>query len=118
MQTAEIKDAVLQILMEQPERFYSAYQICQRLEVDHPNLWKRLVADYPSTHPSTPMGEGTGNQYSPASFVANALAQFVREKVAGLTQETLDAAGVSFGTTVPGFTGKYVGIWAFKTPTV
>lgn len=66
-------------------------------------------------HAGTPMGEGTGRQYSPATFVASALSYFVQaDEVAGLTKEVFECDGVSFGDIAPGFTGNVVVIWAIK----
>lgn len=111
----DVKDEVVRILQAAQGRFLSAYQICQRLQVAAPKLWARLVSEYPSVNADTPMGEGTGSQYSPATFVANALKYFVEKRmVAGLRQEEFECAGVSFDGTAPGFTGNVVGIWAIR----
>jgi hypothetical protein len=113
MRFDDVKDEVVQILQAAQGRFLTSYQICQRLEVAAPALWARLVKEYPSVHVGTPMGKRTGKQYSPASFVANALKEFVaKNEVAGLRQEEFDCEGVSFSDIDPGFTGNVVAIWA------
>jgi len=113
MQYHEILDELTAIIQEAEGRFLTAYQICQKIELNYPNLWESLVNEYPSSAPETPMGEGTGRHYSPASFVANALSHFnSNSTIRGLKQELLECEGVSFNGVEPGFTGNVVGIWA------
>lgn len=115
MRFVDVRADVEQILRSAQGRFLSAYQICQRLQVVAPARWAQLVAEYPSVHAETPMGEGTGRQYSPASFIGNALKHFVETgEVTGLRQELLECEGVSFDGIDPGFTGNFVGIWALR----
>ncbi|ABM23693.1 MULTISPECIES: hypothetical protein [Shewanella] len=115
MQYKNIKDELENVIKSAEGHFLSAYQICQKLENNYPNLWSSLVYAYPSLDPNTPMGEGTGLQYSPASFVANALKYFTANSaISGLRQETLKCEGVNFDGVAPGFTGNIVGIWAIK----
>ncbi|WP_027150376.1 hypothetical protein [Methylobacter tundripaludum] len=115
MHFADIKTEVVAILESAQGRFLTAYQICQRLEMSAESTWQALVAEYPSVNAATPMGEGTGRQYSPASFVANALKHFVETSaVRNLRQELFECEGVSFNGIDPGFTGNVVGIWAIN----
>ena len=115
MQHSEIKNEVVAILAGAGGQFMSAYQICQHIKKDFEPLWDRLVAEYPSANPATPMGEGTGVKFSPASLVAQALAGFARAgSVKGLCHERLSCEGVSFSGTDPGYTGNVIGIWAIK----
>lgn len=115
MHFEDIRNEVVQIIQSAQERFLTAYQICQRLQITAEPLWEALVAEYPSTNAATPMGEGTGRQYSPASFVANALKHFIETRaVPNLRQELFECEGVSFNGIDPGFTGNIVGIWAIK----
>ena len=116
MRFEEIRNEVIQIVQSVQGRFLTAYQICQRLQVTNPQLWQSIVEEYPSTNPQTPMGAGAGQQYSPASFVANALTHFITNHSApGLRQELFECEGVSFSGIYPGFTGNIVGIWAIDT---
>lgn len=116
MQFTNIKNELVSVLESAQGRFLTAYQICQRLEVCAKPTWQALVEEYPSADPATPMGEGTGRQYSPASFVANALKHFVDTgAVPKLKQELFECEGVSFTGIDPGFTGNVVGIWAINT---
>jgi hypothetical protein len=63
------------------------------------------------------MGEGAGMKFSPATFVAQALANLVkRGDVPGLRQEHFSCEGVAFSGIAPGYTGNVIGIWAIKTP--
>lgn len=113
MHFAEIRTEVVEILKATQGRFLTAYQICQRLEVRAEPTWQALIKEYPSVNVETPMGEGTGRQYSPASFVANALKHFVETSaVPNLRQELFECEGVSFNGIDPGFTRNVVGIWA------
>jgi hypothetical protein len=115
MQHLEIKNEVVAIVAGADGQFMSAYQICQHLKKDYKPLWDRLVAEYPSADPATPMGEGTGVKFSPATFVAQALAAFAKAgNVQGLRHERLFCEGVSFSGTDPGYTGHVIGIWAIK----
>lgn len=115
MQHLEIKKEIVGILAGAKGQFMSAYQVCQRIEKDHKLLWDRLVAEYPSANPATPMGVGTGVKYSPATFVAQALAALAKaNSVQGLRHEHLSCEGVSFSGTDPGYTGNVIGIWAIK----
>ena len=115
MHFADIKTEVVAILESAQGRFLTAYQICQRLEISAEPTWQALVAEYPSVNAATPMGEGTGRQYSPASFVANALKHFVETSaVRNLRQELFECEGVSFNGIDPGYTGNVVGIWAIN----
>jgi len=111
----DVKDAVVTILQAAEGRFLTAYQICDRIEESVPQLWEQLKNEYPSVHAHTPMGEGTGKKYSPATFVASALNYFgEKKKVADLKQEKFECKGVSFDGIAPGFTGNVVGIWAIQ----
>jgi hypothetical protein len=112
MHFEEVQVAVVEILRAAKGHFLSAYQICHRLKANEPELWARLVAEYPSVHPDIPMGEGTGKPYSPASFIANALNSFKGDPL--LQKELFDCEGISFGATDPGATVNSVGIWAIK----
>lgn len=113
MHFGDIKEELIAILNAAQGRFLTAYQICQKLEINSAQVWQSLITAYPSENATTPMGEGTGRQYSPASFVANALKHFVAQgEVEGLRQEILECEGVSFNGIDPGFTGNVVGIWA------
>jgi len=113
MKFDEITKEVTAILKNSSPLFLSAYQICQRIETRNPALWQRLIHEYPSTNPDTPMGEGTGQYYSPASFIGNALKHYSKQNVIkGLRQEYFDSEGVTFSGVEPGFTGNEVGIWA------
>lgn len=113
MRFEEIKTEVLEIVRSQHGRFITAYQICQHLEQSYWPLWDRLTAAYPSASPNITMGEGTGHQYSPASFVANALKHYA-EQEQELVQSEFACDGVSFNGIAPGFTGNIVGIWAIR----
>jgi hypothetical protein len=113
MQFDEIRNEVIAILRDSSPLFLSAYQICHRIEGGYPALWQRLIREYPSTNPATPMGEGTGQYYSPASFVGNALKHYFNKvAIQGLRQEYFDCKGVLFSGVEAGFTGKEIGIWA------
>lgn len=115
MHFADIRTEVVAILEAAQGNFLTAYQICQKLQVRAVPTWQALVAEYPSAHAETPMGEGTGHQYSPASFVANALKHFFKTSaVKYLRQELFVCEGVSFNGIDPGFTGNVVGIWAIN----
>lgn len=112
----DFKNEIMQAVRTTQGRFITAYQVCHILERDHPNQWRRLVKAYPSADADTPMGEGTGNQYSPATFVARALAHFTNTDASlELRQESFSCEGVSFSGIAPGFTGNFVGIWAIRT---
>lgn len=115
MQFESIKDDVVRIIQSAQGRFLTSYQICQMLEERASQRWRELTEEYPSANPATPMGEGTGRHYSPASFVSNALKHFVlTNAVPGLRQELLDSTGASFRGIDPGFTGPELGIWAIS----
>lgn len=93
MNYEEIRNEVVQILQSANGRFLTAYQICQKLQVSAPPLWTALVNKYPSENIAKPMGEGTGHQYSPASFIANALKHFNgNQMIQNLRQEYLDSS--------------------------
>lgn len=113
MHFIDFKPQIVQIVRDAQGRFLTAYQICQVLERDYADQWQLLIEAYPSADAETPMGEGTGNQYSPATFVARALAHFTSADTSlGLRQESFSCEGVSFSGIAPGFTGNFVGIWA------
>lgn len=115
MKYEEIKDELIEVIKSAQGDFLTAYQICQKLESIAPELWQSLLEAYPSATPETPMGEGTGHKYSPASFIANALKHFtLKGSIAGLKQEQLECEGVTFNGVEPGFTGNVVGIWSIK----
>ena len=117
MKYVEIKDEAVQILAGIGGRFMSAYQICQHLKRDYPELWDSLVAAYPSTDAGKPMGQGAGMYYSPATFVAQALANFVKNgSVPGLRHEVFSCEGVEFSGIKPGYTGNEIGIFALQNP--
>jgi hypothetical protein len=68
----EIQQELLNIIGAADGRFLTAYQICKEIENTYPATWSRLTESY-RTSPINPIGAGSGAQYSPASFVANAL---------------------------------------------
>jgi hypothetical protein len=115
MHFIDFKSEIVQAVISAQGRFITAYQVCQILEHDHPDQWRRLVEAYPSADPDTPMGEGTGSQYSPATFVARALTHFTNtDALLKLHQESFSCEGVVFSGIAPGFTGNFVGIWAIR----
>lgn len=113
MKYIEIKDELLAIVRSVDGYFLSSYQICEKLEEQYSVLWQKIKDEYPSMSKEIDMGAGTGKHYSPASFVANALAHFSKSEPK-LKQEYFSCENVSFGGTIPGFTGHVLGIWAWK----
>lgn len=113
MKYCEIKDIVIGLVKEANSFYISSYQICQQIEEKYPDLWEKLCTEYPSQEEGVEMGAGTGNRYSPASFVANTLKHYSKE-VNELSQEYFSCEGVTFEKTIPGFTGNVLGIWAWK----
>lgn len=113
MKYEEVINEVVSILQGHNGKFVTAYQICQQIEQSYQDLWARLTAEYPSIDPDVTMGEGTGSNYSPASFVANALKHHSTQN-SQISQEWLSCEGVTFNGVAPGFTGNFVGIWAFR----
>lgn len=113
MKYQDILPTLTEILQTATGNFLTAYQICQRIESINPELWNSLVNEYPSSNSEIPTGHGTGRQYSPASFVANALSYFnSNNTIIGLRQEMFECEGVLFNGIKPGFTGNVIGIWA------
>jgi len=113
MKFKEIINEVVEILARCEGNFITAYQICQKIERAHPDLWQRITIAYPSTDPNRAMGEGTGNYYSPASFVSHALKHQTTNNPR-IVQEVLSCEGVLFGDVAPGFTGNKITIWALR----
>lgn len=113
MKYSDVINEVLSILEGHNEKFVTAYQICQQIELTYPDLWARLIAAYPSVDPVVAMGEGTGSNYSPASLIANALKHYSNLNK-HIIQEWFSCEGVTFSGIAPGFTGNFVGIWAFR----
>ena len=116
MEYIEIQQEVLEILRAASGSFLSAYQVCQDIEKNNDALWSRLTDAYPSIDTPVPMGTGTGRHYSPASFVAGALAHFTRSReIPGLRQEMFSCGGVVFSGIGACNTEKAIGIWAITT---
>lgn len=115
MQFDDIKIEAQNILESFEGQYLTAYQICQHLEIRYPSLWAKLIADYPSADPSTPMGKNTGKHFSPASFIGNALAYHrTNGTIANLRHGYFSCDGVTFNGVEPGYTGNTVSIWAIK----
>lgn len=92
--------------------FLTAYQICNILEKNFPQIWTELTAEYPSNPGDPEMGQGANKGYSPATYVAKAL-DYYRENGQPLRKEYFSCENVEFNGTVPGFTGNVVSIWAY-----
>jgi hypothetical protein len=74
-------------------------------------VWTQLRNAYPSPEGNPDMGAGASTQYSPATFVAQALENF-RVKGENLQKEYFTCENVVFNGIRPGFTGNMVSIWA------
>lgn len=107
---------MINILQNEKGLFLTAYQICQKLEQHFPAVWNKLTTTYPHSNTiNVQMGAGTGVPYSPATFVACALAFYHdNHSVIGLKQELFSCKGLSFNGVLPGYTGNVVGIWSIK----
>ena len=92
MQFEEIREVVLAILQSLEGRFTTAYQICRRIELEHPLLWNRLTQAYPGQVGQPSMGMGAGTQYSPASFICSC-SEFVQCERAAISQGVLRVYG-------------------------
>ncbi len=113
MEYKEVINEVIEILEECEGDFITAYQICNKIELTYPYLWRRITTDYSSINPNIAMGEGTGNSYSPATFISNALQNYSKDNP-HIVKDVLSCEGVLFGDVVPGFTGKRITIWALR----
>jgi hypothetical protein len=113
MKYSDIKKELLEIVGNQKGKFISAYQICNILEETHPQIWVTLRDAYPSPEGHPTMGAGANKQYSPATFVAQALENF-RVKDPSIRKEYFTCENIEFNGTKPGFTGNIVSIWAIQ----
>lgn len=109
----EVHDVVMDIVHSREGRFITSYQICNEIKREHPLLWNRLVAEYPSSPGQPAMGEHAGTPFSPASFVAHALRHFKQQDPASLISGKFDSTDVVFEGIEPGFRGGWLSIWAW-----
>jgi len=114
MEFNEVRDEVYQVLQEAGGRFRTAYQVCTKIEEFNPNLWRRLLEEYPSASGRPPMGEGVGIYYSPASFIAHALDYFYERDHDNIMKAWFDSKNITFDETEPGFKGGWISIWAWR----
>jgi hypothetical protein len=112
MRYEEIRDVMIDDLQGLEGRYTSAYQICRRLEELRPELWQRLVREYPGREGQPAMGESAGTPYSPATFVSHALDN-IRRLEPRILKAHFDSAGVVFAGVEPGFRGGWLLIWAW-----
>ena len=113
MQLNQYQNQLINIVQSANGHFLSAYQICNILEKDYPQVWASLVAEYPSTSGNPEMGKGANKPYSPATYVAKALEHF-RVNGQPIRKEYFSCENVNFNGTDPGFTGNVVSIWAWR----
>jgi hypothetical protein len=113
MEFLEIKDVVIEIIQQENGNFVSVYQICIKMEKLHPKLWQQICIQYKSKDKKIKMGKGTGKNYSPASFVGNALSNFKDEDVR-IRQEYFSCKNVHFGDIKTNHGENSIGIWAWK----
>ena len=113
MHYSDIRNELIEIVESQEGKFISAYQICNILEESYPVVWEQLRSEYPSPEGRPDMGAGASTQYSPATFVAQALENF-RIKGANLRKEYFTCENIEFNGIKPGFTGNVVSIWAIR----
>jgi len=109
MEFNEIQDQLLFVLQQGNGMFRTAYQIFINLR---PDMRDRLTREYPVVSGRPIMGEGAGIYYSPASFIAHALAYFAKSNDR-IVQGFIDSQNVRFEGYEPGFK-ETTSIWAWK----
>ena len=114
MQLTAFQTEILSIVQSENGYFLSAYQICNALEEQFPQIWAQLIAAYPSQGNAPQMGAGANKPYSPATYVALALEHF-RQNGSPIRKEYFSCKNVEFNGITPGFTGNVISIWAWPT---
>ncbi len=73
MELDELRPQLLEILQEQPDRYWTTYSIWHRLQQRYPDSARRLEQEY-----GEGVGEGGGHQYRPTSYISLSLGQVPR----------------------------------------
>lgn len=113
MKLNESKTELLQLIQDADNRFLSSYQICMRIESQHPKLWNDIQKEYGTAEGNSAMGSGSGQYYSPASYISQALEYFSKSHPQ-IKKEYLICEDVTFSNIEPGYTGNVVAIWAWQ----
>lgn len=108
---AEIEESLLSILQKLSGKYVTAYQVVLFLKESEPAVYEKLVVSY-QTNPKVQMGAGSGEHYSPASFIGGALSNLTK-KHSCLNQAVFYSKNLFIGVIEPGFTGNEIGIWAW-----
>lgn len=109
MEFKEIQEPLVAVLQHGNGMYRTAYQIFVNLRQETKD---RLTQEYPVVPGRPLMGEGAGIYYSPASFIAHALAHSAKSNTR-IKQECIDTRNVQFEGYPPGFKGT-TSIWAWK----
>jgi hypothetical protein len=109
MKFDEIQEPLLNVLRQGNGMFRTAYQIFANLGQETKT---RLTGEYPVVAGRPVMGAGAGIYYSPASFIAHALANFAKSNNR-IIEGALDSQNAQFEGYEPGFKGT-ISIWAWK----
>ena len=73
MELNELRPQLVEILQERPDEFWLAYSVWLRLREHFPEQAERLATEYGGENT---VGEGGDVQYSPASYIAQSLADY------------------------------------------
>ena len=113
MKFVDAREELLEVIKNANTRFLSSYQICWEIEKSFPALWQSIHSEYGTAIGCPEMGAGAGQNYSPASFVSQALEYFSKTEK-GICKQYLSCEVISFGDIEPGYTGNVVAIWAWQ----
>ncbi|KHN49594.1 hypothetical protein [Pectobacterium fontis] len=114
MKLNDLSDALIQIIKDENGHYLSAYQICMIIQDKLPEEWEKIHSEYTSEASPVPMGTGAGTNYSPASYVAQSL-EFLSKSNKQIKKEYLNSKWITIDGLEPGYSGKIISIWAWKS---
>lgn len=113
MKFIESNSELLQLIQDADTHFLSSYQICMKIESQHPMLWEKIQTAYGTAQGNPTMGSGAGQHYSPASYISQAL-EYFSKSYTQIKKEYFSCEDVAFSNIEPGYTGNVVAIWAWQ----
>lgn len=111
MQYDEIRIPLQRVLLENKGHFMMAYQICEYMKKNMPEIWALIEESYPPIE-GVVYGNGYNDKYSAASFIANTLKYYSGNNgIPGLVQDSISTFGLSVEEIKPNRSQDNVGIW-------
>ena len=90
-------------------------KFARRQKKNIPDVWAKIISEYPAQEGKPSYGIGAGQTYSAAGFISQALLYFEQDTKPKIIKGYLDSTNVVFDGITPGSQSGWLAICAWKT---